>query len=118
VAFKDFVVTPERVSEACGYIEMISLISNDRVMAFRLAPRFAVEENDEYSMKIEYDDNGLISKIIGFEDTAVSISQVTPKRLEKFMDELCEAARNVVNPMKGKGSGGRTATEQPQPLPG
>jgi hypothetical protein len=28
---------------------------------------------------------------------------VPPKRLEKLVDELCEAAKNVVNPQKGEG---------------
>lgn len=103
MAFKDFVVTPERVREACGYMELMNLMMNERSTAFRLAPRFAVEDTDEYSMTIEYDDNGLISKFVGYEDTLISIAQVNSNRLEKFIDELCEAARNVVNPPKGKG---------------
>jgi hypothetical protein len=103
MGFKDFVVTPERVREACGYIELLNLMAGEKTTAFRLAPRFAVEESGDYSMKIEYDDNGLISKFIGYEDTLVSIAQVNSKRLEKFIDELCEAARGVVNPTNRKG---------------
>ena len=98
-----FKVTPERVSEACGYIELMNLSTGDRSTAYRVAPRFALEPDGEYSMRVEYNADGDIEKFVGYEDTLVSISQVTPKRLETLIAELCEAARNVVNPPKGKG---------------
>lgn len=96
-----FKITPERLSEACGYVELLNLLAKDRATAFRVAPRFAVEESGEYSMKMEYDD-GEITKFIGYDDTLKSIAQVTPKRLEGLIDELYEAAKNVVNPTRGR----------------
>lgn len=98
-----FKVTPERVAEACGYVEYLNLLTKDRQTVFRIAPRFAIDKNGEYSMQVEYDEDGNISKLIGYTDTLAAMAQVTPKRLEKLIDELCEAAQNVVNPQNGAG---------------
>jgi hypothetical protein len=98
-----FKITPGRVGEACGYIEYINLTLKDKATVFRVAPRFAVEPDGEYSMKIEYDEDGNISRFVGYEDALMSMALVPPKRLEKLVDELCEAAKNVVNPQKGEG---------------
>lgn len=93
-----FKITPERVAEACGYIEYLNLLAKDRQTVFRVAPRFAVEKDGTYSMRVEYDEDGNISKFVGYEDAIVNMAMVTPKRLEKLIDEFSEAAKNVVNP--------------------
>jgi hypothetical protein len=116
--FFDFKVTTERVIEACGYVEIINLIAKDRQTIFRIAPRFVVDEKGEYSIKVEYNDNGLIDKFIGYADTVLSMAQVPPTRLEKLADELCEASKNVVNPPNGRGWNRQLSTKPAQPLPG
>ena len=98
-----FKITPERVAAACGYIEWLNLTAKDRPTVLRVAPRFAVNKDGEYEMQIEYDEDGDLKQMIGYEDTLVAMAQVTPQRLEKLIDEFCEAARNVVNPQKGEG---------------
>jgi hypothetical protein len=98
-----FKVTPERVAEACGYVEYLNLLAKDKQTVFRVAPRFAIEKDGSYSMQIEYDEDGDIKQLVGYTDTLSAMAQVTPKRLERLIDELCEAAKNVVNPQTGAG---------------
>jgi hypothetical protein len=98
-----FKITPDRVAVACGYIEWMNLTMKDRNTVLRVAPRFAVNKDGEYEMQIEYDEDGDLKQFTGYEDTLLAMAQVTPKRLEKLIDEFSEAARNVVNPQKGEG---------------
>ena len=98
-----FKITPQRVAEACGVVEYINLTLKDKGTVISVAPRFVVDDKGEYSMTVKYDDDGDIEAFEGHIETLMAMSQVTPKRLEKLIDEFSEAARGVVNPPTGEG---------------
>jgi hypothetical protein len=103
VAKAKFNITPQRVAEACNIIEYINLTLKDRGTVMSIAPRFVVDENGEYSMTIKHDEDGDIESMEGYAVALVAMAQTTPKRLEKLINEFCEAARAIVNPPKGEG---------------
>jgi hypothetical protein len=99
----NFKITPERVAEACNIIEYINLTLKDKGTVISVAPRFVVKDDGEYSMTVKYDKDGGIEAFESYASTLMLMSSVTPKRLEKLIDEFSEAARAIINPPKGTG---------------
>jgi hypothetical protein len=99
----NFKITPERVAEACNIIEYINLTLKDKGTVMMVAPRFVLKNDGEYSMSVKYNEDGDIDAFEGYADTLMLMSSITPKRLEKLIDEFSEAARAIVNPPKGTG---------------
>ena len=93
-----FRVTPERFAEACNVIEYLNASAKIRETAVRILPRFVVDEQDEYIVKVTLDDDGDIQSFDGLDIAFTKLAAITPKRLEKLTDQLCEAARAIVNP--------------------
>lgn len=93
-----FVVTPARFAEACNVIEYINASAKNRDTAVRILPRFVVDGSDEYIVKVNLDADGDITGFEGLDEAFVKMAAITPKRLEKLIDELCEAAQSIVNP--------------------
>lgn len=97
-----FKVTPERFAEACNVIEYLNASAKVRDTIIRIAPRFIVNAEGEYLVKVNLDDDGDISSYDGIEAAFMQMTAITPKRLEKLVDEFSEAARAIVNPPNGK----------------
>jgi hypothetical protein len=67
----------------------------------RIAPRFIVGDDGEYIVKVTLDADGDIEKYDGMDKAFAKLAAITPKRLEKLVDEFSEAARAIVNPPNG-----------------
>jgi hypothetical protein len=93
-----FKVTPDRFAEACNVIEYINASAKNKDTGVRILPRFIVDAEDNYIVKVRLDPDGDIEGFDGLDDAFMKMAAITPKRLEKLVDELCEAARAIVNP--------------------
>jgi hypothetical protein len=99
----NFKITPERVAEVCSIVEYYNLLVGDKRTVFIVAPRFVLAEDGEYSMVAKHDEDGEVESFERFSETLALMSSVTPKRLEKLIDEFREAAKGIVNPPNGTG---------------
>lgn len=95
-------ITSDRFAEATSVVEYLSLTAKNRNLAVRLIPRFVLDDNDEYIVKVNLDQDGDIQSFDNMAEALGKLTAVTPKRLEKLIDELMEAAVNVVNPTNGR----------------
>jgi hypothetical protein len=93
-----FKVTPDRFAEACNVIEYLNASAKIKETAVRILPRFVVDGEDQYIVKVTLDADGDIAGFEGLDDAFAKMAAITPKRLEKLIDQLCEAARGIVNP--------------------
>jgi hypothetical protein len=98
-----FKVTPARFAEACNVIEYQNASAKSRETIIRIAPRFVVDKDGEYIVKVTLDEDGDIEKFDGLDEAFMKMAAITPKRLEKLVDEFCEAAKGIVNPPSGTG---------------
>lgn len=96
-------ITSDRFAECTSIIEYLAITAKNRDLAVRLVPRFVLNEQDEYIVKVKLDPDGDIESFEGMSDALKKLTAVTPKRLEKLIDELMEAAQSVVNPTNGRG---------------
>ncbi len=113
-----FRITPSRFAEACNIIEYLAATNKHRDTIIRIAPRFILDENGEYIVKVNLDDDGDITSYEHVSDALLRMTAVTPKRLEKLVDEFGEAARAIVNPTSGGDSNKPTSTATEKPPPG
>ena len=97
-----FKITPERFSTACSILQYMSVMARNESVIISVAPRFIVDENDEYIVKVKLDEDGDIEELEGVNEALAELAKVTPKRLENLMDEISEAANAIVNPTKEK----------------
>lgn len=97
-----FKVTPDRFAEACNVIEYLNASAKNKDTIIRIAPRFIVEK-DEYIVKVTHDEDGDIENYEGLDEALLKMLAITPKRLEKLIDEFSEAAKGIVNPPSGTG---------------
>lgn len=93
-----FKVTPDRFAEACNVIEYLNASAKARDTIIRIAPRFIVDEQGEYIVKVKLDGDGDIESFDGLDDAFAKMAAITPRRLEKLVSEFSEAARAIVNP--------------------
>lgn len=98
-----FKVTPERFAEACSILDYIGATAKNHGVIIRIAPRFILDEKDEYIVKVICDEDGDIASLENNEIALLLMTKVTPKRLEKLVNEFCEAAKAIVNPTNGGG---------------
>ena len=98
-----FKITSARFAEACNVIEYLNASAKVRDTVIRIAPRFIVGANDEYIVKVTLDEDGDIASFDGLNEAFAQMASITPKRLEKLIDEFSEAARSIVNPPNGGG---------------
>lgn len=110
-----FKITPDRFAEACNVIEYLTVSAGDRDVAMRIAPRFIVDEAGEYVVKVKLDADGDIESMENLGDALLTMTGVTPKRLEKLCNEFTEAAKAIVNPPNAGGSNGRMSTDTQKP---
>jgi hypothetical protein len=96
-----FKITGARIAEACNVAEYLLLSAGNTEMVIRIAPRFVVDDNDEYIVKIILDEDGDIASYDGMSTAFERMAKVTPKRLEKMAKEFSEAVKNIVNPQSG-----------------
>ena len=98
-----FKITPERFAEACSILQYLSVISKNEGVVISVAPRFIVDDKDEYIVKVNLDEDGDIESLENMDKALEKLSLVTPKRLEKLVQEFSEAANSIVNgnPTKG-----------------
>ena len=113
-----FLITPERFSEACSIIEYVNTLNGSEETIVRIAPRFIVDKDNKYLVEIVHDEDGDIVSYENLNTAFVEIGTVTPKRLEKLIDEFMEAAKAIVNPTNGKGSNKPSSTATAKPPPG
>ena len=97
-----FLITPERFAEACNVIEYLNASAKVRDTIVRIAPRFIVNADSEYLVKVNLDDDGDIASFEGYDEAFTKMAAITPKRLERLIVEFSEAARAIVNPPNGK----------------
>jgi len=93
-----FKITPERFAEACNIIEYLNAQNKVKETILRIAPRFVLNGDGDYIVAVQYDEDGDITGFEGMDKAFAVMAGVTPKRLEKLVDEFAEAARNIVNP--------------------
>jgi hypothetical protein len=98
-----FKVTPDRFAEACNVIEYLNASAKIKETAVRILPRFVLGDDGEYVMQVKLDADGDIESFEGHNEAFAKMAAITPKRLEKLIDELCEAAKGIVNPPNGTG---------------
>lgn len=98
-----FKISADRFAEACTTLEYINVQGGNKKAALSCLPRFLLDETGEYVVKVELDEDG-DPKFEGADAALIKIvSTINPKRLERLENELCEAARAVVNPPNGTG---------------
>lgn len=94
-----FKITPERFAEATNILEYLTLTGNgNRDLAYRIIPRFLLDENGEYVVTVKLDEDGDIQNFENYSAAMLKMTSVNPKRLERLKDELTEAAKAIVNP--------------------
>lgn len=96
-----FKITPERFSEACSILQYLGTINKNASVITAIAPRFIVNEQDEYIVEVTLDEDGDIEALENMDQALALLANVTPKRLEKLIDEFSEAAKSIVNPTNG-----------------
>lgn len=79
-------------------IEYVNTSAKNRDTIVRIAPRFIVDKEGEYIVKVTLDEDGDIQSFDGLDEAFAKMAAITPKRLEKLVGEFCEAARAIVNP--------------------
>ena len=84
-------------------IEYLNASARVRDTIVRIAPRFVVDADGNYIVKVNLDDDGDIMSFDGYDKAFVQMAAITPKRLEKLVHEFSEAAKNIVNPTKEGG---------------
>jgi hypothetical protein len=97
-----FKITPERFAEACNVIEYINATAKIKETIIRIAPRFILGEDSEYIVKVNVDEDGDIRGFEGAQEAFLKMAAITPKRLEKLVNEFSEAAKGIVNPTNGR----------------
>ena len=97
-----FKITPERFSEACSILQYLGVMNGNAGVVVAIAPRFIVDEQDNYIVKVTLDEEGDIENLENMDQALTSLALVTPKRLEKLIDEFAEAANSIVNPTRPK----------------
>jgi subtilase family serine protease len=95
-----FKITPERFAEAANIIEFLTLTGSNtsKDLAYRMLPRFLLDENGEYMVTVKLDEDGDIQELEKYNEALFTMIAVNPKRLEKLALELVEAAKTIVNP--------------------
>jgi len=95
-----FKITPERFAEAANIIEFLTLTGSNtnKDLAYRMLPRFLLDENGEYMVTVKLDEDGDIVELEKYNEALFKMVTVNPKRLEKLALELVEAAKTIVNP--------------------
>ena len=92
-----FKVSGMRFAESCNVLEYMNIAGGNRDIAIRIMPRFLLD-GDEYLVKVNIDDDGDITGYENINEALLKMAMVTPKRLEKLVTELMEAAKAIVNP--------------------
>jgi hypothetical protein len=98
-----FKITAERFAEACNVIEYLNASASIKETAVRILPRFIVDGDEQYIVKVTLDEDGDIASLDGYQEAFSQLAAITPKRLERLIKELSEAARAIVNPPKEGG---------------
>ena len=86
-----FRITPERFAEACNTLEYINVTNGNREVAIRTVPKFLLDDDGEYTVKVSLDDDGDITGFENLEKALFRMTAVTPKRLEKLTHEIGRA---------------------------
>ena len=97
-----FKITPERIAEACNITEYLLLSAGSKEAALRVAPRFGLNDNGEYIVKVNIDDDGDIQSFDELRAAFGKLASVTPKRMEKLAAEFTEAVKQIVNPQNAE----------------
>lgn len=93
-----FKITGERFAESCNITEYLLVQNGNKDIIIRIAPRFILDGDGKYIVKVNTDSDGDIETYEGLDKALIKLSAVTPKRLDKLVGEFQEAARNIVNP--------------------
>lgn len=96
-----FKITGARVAEACNIAEYLLINSGNKETIIRIAPRFIVDDNGEYIVKVKLDNEGDIEGFEGVSEAFTKMAMVTPKRLDKLVKDFQEGANQIVNPPSG-----------------
>ncbi len=98
-----FKITPERFAEACNVIEYLNVSAKVKETVIRVAPRFILDDEGKYIMQVNLDEDGDITGYENADAAFLKMAGITPKRLERLVDEFAEAAKAIVNPPKEGG---------------
>lgn len=93
-----FKITSERFAEACNVIEYLNVTNKIKDTVIRILPRFVLGAEGEYIVRVNVDEDGDISSFDNMPAAFEKMAGITPKRLEKLIDEFAEAAKAIVNP--------------------
>lgn len=99
-----FKFTPSRFAEACNILEYQMMLAGHKQTAMRIAPRFVLGEDGEYIVTVKLDEEGDVEGYENVTEAMQRLGAVTPKRFDKLLGEMVEAAKSIVNPPKGGGS--------------
>lgn len=113
-----FNITSERFAEACSILDYLGVTNGSKDAIVRIAHRFVTGKDGEFIVKVVYDEDGDIERFENTEIALLLLKQVTPKRLERLINEFSEAARQIVDPPKGGGLKEQSSTVTGQPPPG
>lgn len=97
-----FKFTPMRFAEACNILEYQMIIAGHRGTAMRIAHRFILNDGGEYIVTVKLDEEGDVEGYENVTEAMQRLGAVTPKRFDKLLDEMVEAAKSIVNPPKGR----------------
>lgn len=96
-------ITSTRFAEAANILDYLSIIGGNRDTALRLIPRFILDKDGEYVVKVKCDEDGDIQEFENLREATMQMTAITPKRSERLVDEMLEAAKSIVNPPKEGG---------------
>ncbi len=113
-----FKVTSERAQECLSILDYLAISGGNKDAAIRVSPRFVIDKDGEYIVKVKLDEDGDIESLDGLQDAFMRLASVTPKRLERLSEQLTEAVKAIVDPQKGGGLTKPSTTEPEQPPPG
>ncbi len=114
-----FKITADRFAEATTVLEYLAVCNASLETIMRVAPRFVVDEHDQYIVSVVLDEDGDIKS---FKDVSVAMlvmSKITPKRFkEKLAQQFTEAAKAIVDPPKAGDSDKQSKAEHDEPPAG
>lgn len=98
-----FKISADRFAEACNTLEYLNITSGNKDTAIRILPRFVMNGDNDYIVKVSLDDDGDITGFENIQEALLKMAAITPRRAEKLAVELMEAAKAIVNPPNAGG---------------
>jgi len=112
------IITPARFALAANVMEYLAVSRGSKDVAIRLVPRFIMNGDNDYLVKVKLDEDGDIEGYENMDAAFDKLSKMNPARVDKLAGELVEAAKAIVNPPSEGGSNKPTSTDTAKPPSG